>query len=126
MEVLDKYFEKYSNTNNTRECKLKDSNSDLIENGKLKPENDGACRFNLNAFKNAGCLKSNDYGFKVGQPCVVVSLNRLIGWKPEDYAAGEVPAEVAKRYKAGNIAFNCGGMVSFLLNKTIIALLCLA
>jgi len=108
-DVMDKYFEKYEKTNKTRECSGTASNSDIIKDGKLADSEQEACRFNLKAFQDAGCLKSNDYGFKIGQPCVIVSLNRLIGWKPEDYDSANVPEPISKRYKKGNIAFSCGG-----------------
>lgn len=109
MRVLDNYFDKYENTNRTRDCSGDTSNSDIVKDGKLADGNDVACRFDLKIFERAGCLKKTDYGFKTGSPCVILSLNRLIGWKPESYGAGEVPTEMAKRYKAGNIGFDCGG-----------------
>ncbi|KAI6243968.1 Sodium/potassium-transporting ATPase subunit beta family-containing protein [Aphelenchoides fujianensis] len=109
VDVLDAYFEKYDNTNNTRDCTGAATNSDIVKDGKLGDGNDEACRFSLKAFERAGCLKSTDYGFKTGNPCVIVTLNRLIGWKPENYAPGEIPAEVAARYKPNSIAFSCGG-----------------
>uniref|UniRef100_A0A1I7SLE1 Sodium/potassium-transporting ATPase subunit beta n=1 Tax=Bursaphelenchus xylophilus TaxID=6326 RepID=A0A1I7SLE1_BURXY len=109
VEVLDKYFAKYENDNNTRVCSGSESNSDIIKDGKVVDANMQPCRFDLSPFQKAGCLKSNDYGFKTGTPCVVLSLNRLIGWVPEDFAAGDVPKEVSKRYRAKNIAFHCAG-----------------
>ncbi|CAD5229861.1 unnamed protein product [Bursaphelenchus okinawaensis] len=109
VEVLDKYFAKYENDNNTRVCSGSESNGDIIKDGKVQDGNMTPCRFDLTAFQKAGCMKSRDYGFKDGTPCVVVSLNRLIGWAPESYAAGEVPAEVKSRYKKNNIAFHCKG-----------------
>ncbi|VDO63346.1 unnamed protein product [Heligmosomoides polygyrus] len=42
-------------------------------------------------------------------PCVVLSLNRLIGWQPVDYAPGSVPENVKGRYKSGSIALYCDG-----------------
>lgn len=111
-DVLDKYIDKYEDINHTRSCSGKESNSDIVKDGKVVNKEKEACRFILSPFRKADCLKENDYGFKTGQPCVIVSLNRLIGWKPEDYDRAEIPAEVASRYKPGNIAFNCHGMVS--------------
>jgi sodium/potassium-transporting ATPase subunit beta len=112
MDVMDKYFAKYDNTNNTRPCDGLISNSNITVDGKLKSPDEKACRFILQKFKSAGCMKETHYGFKDGTPCVIVSLNRLIGWKPESYAAGQVPSEVSARYKPGSIAFDCGGTVS--------------
>ncbi|KAI6191477.1 Sodium/potassium-transporting ATPase subunit beta family-containing protein [Aphelenchoides bicaudatus] len=110
-DVMDKYFEKYENTNNTRQCTGTQSNSDIIQDGKVKKDGDAlACRFDPKAaFESKGCYKKNDYGFKDGKPCVIVSLNRLIGWKPESYDSGSVPKELNGRYKSGSIAFVCGG-----------------
>jgi len=109
MNVMDKYFEKYSNTNKTRVCTGTASNSDIIKDGKVIDANQEACRFGLDTFRRANCMRDNHYGFKTGQPCVIVSLNRLIGWKPESYAQGDAPSELAGRYKSGSIAFKCGG-----------------
>lgn len=114
VDVLDKFYAKYDNDNNTRVCRGSESNSDIVKDGKVADASDQPCRFDLKPFQAAGCLKNNDYGFKSGTPCVVLSLNRLIGWKPEAYN-GDVPSQVARRYKKGSIAFECGGLVGFLL-----------
>uniref|UniRef100_A0AC34FMT9 Sodium/potassium-transporting ATPase subunit beta n=1 Tax=Panagrolaimus sp. ES5 TaxID=591445 RepID=A0AC34FMT9_9BILA len=108
--ALDGYLEKYSNLTDTRVCSSAQSNNDVVTQGKVNETlSADACRFTLDAFKRAGCSSANQYGFKSGQPCIILSLNRLIGWKPEDYLTGEVPNDVAGRYKAGSIAFNCDG-----------------
>uniref|UniRef100_A0AC34QS90 Sodium/potassium-transporting ATPase subunit beta n=1 Tax=Panagrolaimus sp. JU765 TaxID=591449 RepID=A0AC34QS90_9BILA len=109
VSALDKYFAKYENTTNTRICTGSQSNSDIIKDGKLDNSTSmQACRFELTALKKAGCFKENDYGFKTGQPCIVLSLNRLIGWQPENFNGG-APKEVARRYKPNSIPFNCDG-----------------
>lgn len=109
-------MKKYENTTDTRICGPNDSNSDIIKDGKVDNSTSmQACRFVLDKFREAGCTKENDFGFKNGQPCIVLSLNRLIGWKPENYD-GDIPKEVAGRYKNGNIAFNCDGTVSLLFS----------
>ena len=50
--------------------------------------------------------------YKSFQPCVILSLNRLIGWEPVDFAAGSVPEVVKDRYQPGSIALHCDGAVS--------------
>jgi sodium/potassium-transporting ATPase subunit beta len=110
VEALDNYLAKYSNINNTRDCTGTESNSDIVKDGKVTDDNDEACRFDLDIFEKAGCNRANDYGFKVGKPCVIVSLNRLIGWEPVSYESDNVPSQVAGRYKKGSIAFNCDGI----------------
>ncbi|CAI2355787.1 unnamed protein product [Caenorhabditis sp. 36 PRJEB53466] len=105
---LDDYLSKYNNTEDTRACGPSDNN------GALETDPDAApCRFDLGIFDKANCGPKDQYGFKSGKPCVIVSLNRLIGWRPVDYEAGSVPEEVKGRYKKGSIAVNCEGANSF-------------
>jgi sodium/potassium-transporting ATPase subunit beta len=107
--AMDHILSKYDNLTDTRICGPSQSNKDIIFNGKVNQSlSPDACRFTLDAFKRAGCSKENEYGFKSGQPCIILSLNRLIGWEPQDYT-GDIPPEVAGRYKPGNIAFECDG-----------------
>lgn len=70
-----------------------------------------SCRFDLKQFAKAGCSKSNDYGFAEGKPCVILTLNRLIGWKPIDYAPDSVPEAVKGRYQKNFVTFSCDGTV---------------
>ncbi|KAF7638861.1 hypothetical protein Mgra_00001670 [Meloidogyne graminicola] len=108
VNTLNKYLEKYSITNNTRDCSNSgDSNSQIISDGRANASAE-ACRFTLDLFDKANCNKKDDYGFSKGTPCIILSLNRLIGWTPENYK-GEVPEEVKGRYKPGSIAFYCNG-----------------
>uniref|UniRef100_A0A1I8A961 Sodium/potassium-transporting ATPase subunit beta-3 n=1 Tax=Steinernema glaseri TaxID=37863 RepID=A0A1I8A961_9BILA len=108
--ALDEYLSKYENLNNTRVCGSDESNSQAISYGKVNEKNPlPACQFDLNIFKEAGCSKENDYGFKEGKPCAILSLNRLIGWQPVDYPENSVPEQVRDRYKKNNIAINCDG-----------------
>lgn len=109
-DALDAYLSKYLNTNRTRTCSGKESNQDIVKDGKVSDDTQEACRFELGIFKKSGCSKENNYGFKDGKPCIIVSLNRLIGWVPHSYDDGEVPKEVADRYKKGSIAFRCDGI----------------
>lgn len=103
-EQLSGYLEKYKNANNTRDCGPGENNNGLIEE-----EDAVACRFPLTEFEKAGCSEDKDYGYASGKPCVVLSLNRLIGWRPVDYPPSSVPEEVAGRYKNGSITLYCTG-----------------
>lgn len=71
-----------------------------------------ACQFNLTIFDEKKCGKDTDYGFKEGKPCIILSLNRLIGWKPQPFEEGAVPDVVHSRYVKNSIAFYCNGTVS--------------
>ncbi|CAI5454425.1 unnamed protein product [Caenorhabditis angaria] len=101
---LNDYLAKYNKTENTRKCSPTDSNADLADGNETLP-----CQFDLDQFAKSGCGANQEYGYKAGTPCVVVSLNRLIGWRPVDYPANSIPEEVKNRYKQGSIAINCEG-----------------
>ncbi|CAD6187280.1 unnamed protein product [Caenorhabditis auriculariae] len=101
---INGYLDKYNRTDLTREC------VDDEDNTALETANDALpCRFDLSIFDKNACSARTQYGFKSGSPCVIISLNRLIGWKPVNYPAGSVPEEVKSRYKEGSIAINCNG-----------------
>uniref|UniRef100_A0A0N5AVK0 Sodium/potassium-transporting ATPase subunit beta n=1 Tax=Syphacia muris TaxID=451379 RepID=A0A0N5AVK0_9BILA len=109
---INEYLSKYNNITYTRACTGTDSNSQIIDNhtGKVgdgKPVE--ACRFDLSIFEKAGCSKANDYGFKNGTPCVILSLNRMIGWKPDPYESNSVPDVIADRYEKGFVTILCEG-----------------
>ena len=56
------------------------------------------------------CTKDNDYGFKQGKPCILLKLNRIIGWIPEEIDAKYPPEgtpsniveEIKKNKEEGN------------------------
>jgi sodium/potassium-transporting ATPase subunit beta len=97
-------FAEYENTNGTRECNGKESNKD---------DSELACQFKLSEIVGKSCSAENDYGYATGEPCVALSLNRLIGWNPVEYPANSVPEVVRDhdRYQAGSIAVHCDGEV---------------
>lgn len=103
VQQMEDYLSKYGNSTGTRECTGDDSNSQLAD-GETEP-----CRFTLDDFEKAGCSAKSQYGYKSGSPCVVLSLNRLIGWEPVDYPSDSVPEQVKDRYKNGSIALFCDG-----------------
>ncbi|CAB3400821.1 unnamed protein product [Caenorhabditis bovis] len=105
VDQMNNYLDKYNNTENTRDCGPNDSNEDLNKEEDVLP-----CRFDLKHFEQNQCGPNNEYGFKSGKPCVILSLNRLIGWRPVDYDATSVPEIIKDRYKKGSIAFNCAGV----------------
>ncbi|VDK51289.1 unnamed protein product [Anisakis simplex] len=112
---LDDYLSKYKNQTATRICTGTQSNADLVKDGSGKAAPLGSkdiiesCRFELRPFEVEGCGEADDYGFREGKPCVVLSLNRLIGWKPIDYAKDSVPEAVRGRYKPNFVTLRCDG-----------------
>jgi len=107
--VIDAFMEKYTNASGTRVCGLGESNSDIVKDGKVVKKGVEACQFDVSTFMN-GCDKANDYGFKDGTPCVILTLNRLIGWTPDSYNASDCPTELNERcVNDGSIVFKCDG-----------------
>ncbi|VDP23423.1 unnamed protein product [Onchocerca flexuosa] len=74
-----------------------------------------SCRFELTKFNGAGCGKNTNYGFTEGKPCIILTLNRLIGWMPIDYAPDSVPEIIKGRYKPNFVTLKCDGtaMIKF-------------
>lgn len=55
-----------------------------------------ACLFQQSELGN-WCTKENNFGYQQGQPCVIIKLNKIYGWKPELYmSAAELPAGLNK------------------------------
>ncbi|KAK6061077.1 hypothetical protein COOONC_01261 [Cooperia oncophora] len=123
VKQLDEYLKKYSDTNGTRECGENDNNSNIADDDVLVRDPPrfqifymeitsffSHAAFDLSNFTAAGCGPDKQYGYgRAGSPCVVLSLNRLIGWQPVDYAPDSVPENVKGRYKSGSIALYCDG-----------------
>uniref|UniRef100_A0A914LKB8 Sodium/potassium-transporting ATPase subunit beta n=1 Tax=Meloidogyne incognita TaxID=6306 RepID=A0A914LKB8_MELIC len=106
--TINKYLEKYSKIEKTRKCSGQMSNSEFIKEGKANGKAE-ACRFELTEFNKAGCGNDTDYGFQKGTPCIILSLNRLIGWQPKDYEKDQIPDQLKDRYAPGHITFYCNG-----------------
>merc|ERR1711915_150496 len=41
------------------------------------------CSHNLDSLMQGNCNEENDFGYSSGKPCVLVKLNKIIGWYPE-------------------------------------------
>jgi len=41
------------------------------------------CSQNLDSLMQGNCHEQNDFGYASGKPCVLVKLNKIIGWYPE-------------------------------------------
>ncbi|CAJ0934569.1 unnamed protein product, partial [Mesorhabditis belari] len=107
VEQMKEYLKKYQKTNGTRTCTGSESNKALQPSD--GSESALPCEFRLKVFDEGKCSEADAYGYKSGKPCVILSLNRLIGWQPVDYPANSVPKKVQGRYRNGSIAIHCDG-----------------
>lgn len=62
-----------------------DTPADYKERG---PYNDAqgqkkVCKFKREWLENCSGLQDNTFGYKEGKPCILVKLNRIIGFKPK-------------------------------------------
>ena len=105
---LERFLTKYNYSDDdlkerTRDCNQTQMNTQSGE----KP-----CRFDAAALlKSAGCSAEEDYGYKVGKPCILLTLNKLIDWEPVSYSKDSEPTEVKGRYNVekGDVAVACEG-----------------
>lgn len=97
-EFVDKRF---SNISMTRKCVGDDNNAQL--------EEQMSCRFDTDEVWGSKCNAANDWGFAEGKPCILLSLNRLIGWQPMAYPLNSEPEAIRGRYQPGDVAIDCRG-----------------
>ena len=49
---------------------------------------------NLSGHLQGNCHRNNSYGFKDGRPCILIKLNRIIGWEPKPYEPESLPSDL--------------------------------
>ncbi|CAC5425445.1 ATP1B [Mytilus coruscus] len=71
---------------------------------------DKACRFALQDLGKI-CIKQQNFGMKDGKPCVLLKLNRVFDWHPENYQnESEVPSEIKDTYLPYYVHLKCFGV----------------
>ena len=50
--------------------------------------------YNFLSILQGNCNLNNSYGFKDGRPCVLIKLNRIIGWEPKPYDENFLPPDL--------------------------------
>ncbi|KRZ06653.1 putative sodium/potassium-transporting ATPase subunit beta-3 [Trichinella zimbabwensis] len=104
VDQLRQFYAKYKNFNDTRQC---------VESNQSNRENsDIACAFDLiEHFESQGCGEKDDFGFKNATPCIVLTLNKLIGWEPVAYPKDSAPDAIKDHYNYStpDVAIACEG-----------------
>jgi len=75
---LDKFLENYDKGGDD-----KGQHVDSCTNNE-SPAPTKFCFFDIKKLGNI-CSKSNEFGYRKGEPCVLIKLNRIFGWKPDSY-----------------------------------------
>lgn len=50
----------------------------------VRATKDKSCRVDIKEFGNA-CAKNNSFGYRSGEPCFLIKLNRIFSWEPEPF-----------------------------------------
>ncbi|ESO98924.1 hypothetical protein LOTGIDRAFT_231250, partial [Lottia gigantea] len=67
------------------------------------------CRFNVE-WLGADCVKQQNFGFDDGQPCVLLKLNKIYGWEPEEYPDDlTIPDSIRDHWNTWSITVTCEG-----------------
>jgi sodium/potassium-transporting ATPase subunit beta len=80
-ENLVKFLEPYEKANEASADR--GAHIDQCDNNKTV-EDDKFCFFDIKKIDN-NCTKGQDFGYKRGDPCVLIKLNRIYNWKPKAY-----------------------------------------
>ncbi|CAF1151442.1 unnamed protein product [Adineta steineri] len=98
-ESLDQYLQIYY----WKQGERKATNEDGDEEG------DTSTVQEFNIANPGGCVSGNDYGYKNGRPCVLVKMNKIVGFEPiPGYAPGEKGNSTCGP-KPSEIAVHCQG-----------------
>jgi len=111
VERLEDYAKDYKNESDWRTKVDQDDCGDLAVN---EPGKRSICKVKAEELFQGNCTKENEYGFKQGKPCILLKLNRIIGWVPEEIDAKYPPEgipwnimdEIKKNKEDGNDDLN--------------------
>ena len=91
--------------------------------GSKSPGTTGMCKINQEELFQGPCTSDNHYGFKDGQPCILIKLNKIYKWSPEPYETeDDMPENVPETIKAAfrsNIENGKPELVSFISKKVV-------
>lgn len=111
---ISKFLEKYNNSQQLDPMIFKDCSETpetYIDQG---PINGGegkklSCRFKREWLGSCSGLQDPTFGFKEGRPCVIIKLNRILGYKPKPPVNGSFPEIPGASYNPYVIPILCAG-----------------
>ncbi|XP_067948683.1 sodium/potassium-transporting ATPase subunit beta-1-like [Watersipora subatra] len=76
--------------------------------GRTDPDPEKVCEFKLDYIRP--CVYEDFYGWFEGFPCMILKLNRINNWEPENYESiDEVPEEIKDIWRPNLIVVKCFG-----------------
>ncbi|XP_067948625.1 sodium/potassium-transporting ATPase subunit beta-1-like [Watersipora subatra] len=85
------------------------ANGNFIDctSGRTDDDIEKVCEFKLDDIRP--CTLEDGYGWGDGQPCIILKLNKVNNWWPENYNESEVPDEIKDVWQKNVITLNCYG-----------------
>jgi len=80
VQRLEDYAKDYKNETDWRTKVAQDDCGDLAVDA---PDKGNICKVKPEELFQGPCTLDNKYGYKDGRPCILLKLNRIIGWFPE-------------------------------------------
>uniref|UniRef100_A0A8C0HFS1 Sodium/potassium-transporting ATPase subunit beta n=1 Tax=Chelonoidis abingdonii TaxID=106734 RepID=A0A8C0HFS1_CHEAB len=107
VEGLNRFLKNYDNSQQTDEM-IFDDCPGAFNNAQGQKK---VCRFRREWLENCSGILDSSYGYKDGKPCVVVKLNRILGFKPKAI----IPRKCCKNVdKIGTVEYyGLGGYAGF-------------
>ncbi|PVD18406.1 hypothetical protein C0Q70_20955 [Pomacea canaliculata] len=104
MDHLDSYLRFYENQRQQGENYIDCSE---IRERRTKDFNK-VCRFDLIEL-GPMCVKQLSYGYDDGMPCVLLKINKVFGWMPEEYTNETVPEDIKDKWSQWWMTLTCEG-----------------
>jgi len=79
VERLEDYVKDYENETTWRSKVTQEDCGDLAVN---PPGRKSICKVKPTELFQGNCTREHSYGFKDGRPCILLKMNRIIGWTP--------------------------------------------
>ncbi|PVD18404.1 hypothetical protein C0Q70_20953 [Pomacea canaliculata] len=104
LDHIDAYLRYYENEKQQGENYI-----DCSEiRGRRTKDFNKVCRFDIIDL-GPNCVKQQNYGFDDGLPCVLVKINKVFGWMPEEYTNETVPEAIQDLWNQWWITITCEG-----------------
>jgi len=93
VERLENFVKDYENETNWRTKVPQENCGEFAIN---EPGKKSICKVEPSELFRGNCTREHNYGYKEGRPCILLKLNKIIGWEPEVLDAKYLPENIPK------------------------------